>query len=123
MESLGVGNIGIHADPRVSALEPCSEPLQNSRKAQCAKQDQHQADPKFHSQTKARRDTDLEKDDGCADGKNRQRVPQTPKDPDECGLADVLFLADDGCYGDDMVGVGGMPHSKNEPYHDDGKRS
>jgi hypothetical protein len=98
----------------VRASKPCREPPKDSRKTQGAKKDKHQADRELHGQTEARRDGYLEKNEGGADRKNRQGMSESPKNSDQCRVADVLLLADDGGHSDDMIGICGVPHSKNE---------
>src|SRR5262249_444042 len=104
----------IGGDRGVRASKPCREPPKDSRKTQDAKKDKHQADRELHGQTEARRDGYLEKNEGGAARKNRQGMSEPPKNSHQGPRRGILLLGDGGGQSDEMIGIGGVPHSKNE---------
>ena len=89
--------------------------MHGSGQIQHSKQDQHQADRKFHGKAYARRYRHSEQDYACAYGNDSDGVAATPENADERGLQDGALAADDGGHRDYMIGIGGVAHAKQEP--------
>ncbi|MCS3978785.1 hypothetical protein M2191_003468 [Bradyrhizobium japonicum] len=92
----------------------CADRAPDPRQGENAEQDQHDADRKFHRQTKLRRDNDPEHDDRRTDRHDRDGVSYAPSGTDQRRARHAAFAADDRRDSDHMVGVGRMPHSEEE---------
>src|SRR2546426_2072249 len=84
-----------------------------------AQSNQHEAHGKLHPESQPGRNNQLEKDNSRAHHKNRQRMPDPPKHTRQGGPRQVPLAADDGCYRDDMIRIGGVPHSQEKTQCDD----
>lgn len=82
-------------------------------------QDQHQANRKLHCQAKASGNDDIKENDCAAHDEDRQRVTEAPENTDQGRTFRTALLADDGSYSDDVIGIGGMPHTQKEADRDD----
>ena len=87
-----------------------------------AEQDQHDADGELHRQTEPWRDDDLEHDDRHADRHDRDGVPDAPGGADQRRARHAALATDDRRNGDDMVGVGRMPHPDEEAEKQEGHK-
>ena len=85
-----------------------------------AEQDQHDADREFHRQTEPRRNDDPEHDDRCTDRHDRDGVSYAPGGADQRRARHAALAADDRRDGDDVVGVGRMPHPEEEAEKQEG---
>jgi len=109
------------ADLGMSGREFLAEPLGNAGEIENAKQDQHEADSKFHGETDAGRDDKVEEDDGYADGDDGDGVAESPKGADQGRFGERTLAAHDGGYGDDVIGIGGMAHAEQETDGENGE--
>ena len=99
-------NLGV----RVSGSESVGDPLRDPGKVQDAQQDEHETDRQFHRQPDFYRDRQVENDDARSNHENRQRVAQTPESADQAGMTNAVLAAHDRGDGDDVVGIGRVPH-------------
>ena len=91
------------------------EPVHGSGQIQYTKQDEHQADGKFHGQAYANRDGHSEQDYGYTYGDDGDGVAAAPENADESRLGNGALAADDSGDCDDVVGIGCVAHAKQEP--------
>ena len=96
------------------------DPACKAREIQDSKQDEHQADA--NSMVRPRRgwDDDSEEDDGRAYQKNRDGMADAPQRANHRGVEHAALTADDGGYGDDVIGVRGVAHAEEKAEGDDG---
>src|SRR5882762_1902097 len=106
---------------RMGRRKLLAHPFHRAAKIQYAQEDQHQADAKFHGQPDASRNRQPKQYDRCADGKNRQRMADSPQNPNEGRLSNRAFATNDGGNGDDVVGVSGMAHPQKETNCENGQ--
>ena len=92
--------------------------LRNTGQIEDAEQDEHQADGQLHGETDARRNDDVEENDGRAHAEDGDGVADAPERSDHTCLADAPLAADDGGNGDDVVRVCGMAHAKDKSQTD-----
>ena len=85
-----------------------------------AKQDQHDADGKFHRHAEPRRNDDPEQDDCRTDCHDRDGVPDAPGGADQRRARHAALAADNRRNGDHMVGISCMPHPEEEPEKQEG---
>jgi len=64
---------------------------------------------------------DAAEDDGGADQKNRDGVADAPQRANHGGVEHAALTADDGGYGDDVIGVRGVAHAEEKAEGDDGE--
>ena len=115
-------NVGVLAgDVRMRGGEFFAEPLGDAGEVENAEKDEHEADGKLHGEAKARRDHEIEKDNGCAHDDDSDGVAEPPEGADEGGFGEGALAADDGGDGDDMVGIGSMAHAEEETDGENGK--
>ncbi len=79
-----------------------------------AKQDQHQGYRKLHSKAKPRGNHQSEENDRSAYQQNRERVTNSPENPNERRSIKIPLASDDGCDGDDVIRIGRMPSPQEE---------
>ena len=113
--------MGMRAGTEAPNRDPFDRAAENASEIQDAEQNQHEADGQFHAQAEARRDRELEQNDGRADGENRERVSQSPESADQSGVQHGAFAADDGGHGHDVIGIGGVPHPQKKSQQHDGE--
>jgi hypothetical protein len=113
------------SEPRYSAgrRERVGNPLEHAGQVKDAQKNQHQADGKFHRETDARWNDPAEQNNSAAHQQDRKRVAHAPNGANQRGVADLSVSRDDGCNGDDVVRVGGVPHSEEEAERDDGEQT
>src|SRR6476646_5793058 len=87
-----------------------------------AKQDQHKGDAEFQAHSEALRDHDAKEDDGSANNEQRQAVSDSPENSGPGGATNLALAANDGGNGDDMIGIGRVPHAEKEAKEQDGKK-
>ena len=87
-----------------------------------AEQDQHKGDAEFQAHPEALRNHDAEEDDGSANDEQRQAVADAPENSGPGGAPDLALPANDGGNGDDMIGIGRVPHAEKEAEEQDGKK-
>ena len=85
-----------------------------------AEDDQHQSDCQFHGQPEARWHVRIEEDDRCPDQQDRDGVTKSPKEANQARASDASLPADDRAHRDDVVSVGCVAHSQEEPEGRDG---
>jgi len=99
--------------------ESFGDPACDAGQIHHAEQDEHQSDRKFHGQTDAGWDGEVENDDSGAYQHDRDRVPQPPESSDQSGMPDALLTAHDGRDRDHVVRVGRVPDPQHESHADD----
>src|SRR5690242_20188663 len=83
----------------------------------------HHANCEFHRKSYAWRQRDAEKNENGAYEKDGDRVPYPPGGADNCCAPGLLLPANDGTDSDDVVGIGGVPHSQQEPDRQNGEQA
>jgi hypothetical protein len=109
---MDMGMLPSHA--RMCGREFVADPFHRPGQIQHTKQNQHQANGKFHRQAEPRRDRQTKQDDGRADGDNGQGMTATPQDANYSRFGDRSFAADDRGHGNDVIRIGGMPHPEKK---------
>src|SRR4051794_28241500 len=92
--------------------------LHDARQIEDAEQDEHQADGQLHGEADARRNDEVEENDGSADTENRDGVADAPQHADRCRLTDAALTADNRRNSDDVIWVRGMAHPENKSQTD-----
>ncbi len=84
-----------------------------------AQSNQHKAYGKLHPKPQPGRNNQLEKDNSRAHHNNRQRMADPPEHTCQGCPRQVALAADDCCYRDDMIRIGGVPHPEEKSQCDD----
>jgi len=108
-------------DMRMCGREFFAEPLADAGEIEDPEKNEHEADGKFHGQSDARGNNDVEEDDRCTDEDDGDGVAQSPECTDERGFGEGAFAADDGGDGDDVVGIGSMAHAEEKSDDENGE--
>src|SRR5437879_6383477 len=107
----------------VAALALEAEPIRDAGgRAQQhgnSQEDEYDRNRELHRHSEPHRYRQLEQDDGAPDDKHRPRMAQSPRDPDACSRPDAPLATHDRGYRDHMVGIGRMPHSKDQSQQSD----
>ena len=114
--------MNVAVDHRAGAMHGCEslgDPLCGTTQVQHSEQDQHEADGEFHGEADARRDHQIEENDGCSDQNDRDGVSDAPENPDQSGVVDILLAAYDRADRDYMVGISCVPDAQQEAHADD----
>src|SRR5262249_2668691 len=77
----------------------------------------------LHAKAQPVRDHPAEQHDSNPDQQDRDRVSDSPYDADRRRTPRSSVAADDGRYGDDVIGIGGVPHPEEEPQRQDRKQT
>jgi hypothetical protein len=99
--------------------QPVTNPLHESGQVHDSENDEHQGHAELHREAQPRRYGDLEHDDGAADEENGDRVPNAPRASHQRRAPQRAVPGDDGGDRDDVIGIGGMPHTEKEPEDDE----
>src|SRR5690349_6211245 len=83
----------------------------------------HHANCEFHRKSYAWRQRDAKENEDGAYEKDGDRVPYPPGGADNCRAPGLLLPANDGTDSDDVVGVGGVAHSQQEPDRQNGEQA
>src|SRR6476660_3485352 len=86
----------IHAAPKRAQIQP-------------PKQNQHKCHAKFQSHSETFRDYDAEHNDRSAHQEQGDAMSDSPENSGHRRSADLTLPADNCCYCDHMIGVGGVP--------------
>ena len=108
-------NHGVRA---VGRRQVVVDPTHDPRQVQNPQYHQHEPDRQLHSQTDARRDDDAEQNNGRTHHKDCQRMTESPEGTDQCRVLHALLPAYDGGNGNNVIRVGGVPHSKKKAQDD-----
>ena len=106
--------VRVHGHPGACTSSFLDDPAHAGERQQ-AEQDKHDADGEFHGQAHACGNHDAEQDDRAAHHQNGERVSDALDAADQRRAAQRALPADDGGDRDDMVGIGGVPHTEEEP--------
>ena len=112
-----------HRSRAMHRRESFSDPLSGAGQVQHSQQNQHEADGKFHGETDARRDYQIEEDDSCADQNDGDGVSDAPENPYQASVPDVLLTANNRAHRDHVVGIGCVPDAEQETHTDDRQRT
>jgi hypothetical protein len=93
--------------------------LRGAGQVQDSQHDQHEADREFHSKADARRDHQIEENDGRAHKNDGDGVSDAPEHPDQPSMPNVLLAAHNRAHRDYMVRIGCMPDAQQEAHPDD----
>ena len=107
----------------VAGSKRLGNPSEHAGQVQDAQENQHQPNGKLHRKTNARGNHPAKQNDSASNDKDRERMAETPKCTNQCGLTDLFGPRDNGRNGDHMVGVRGMPHSEKKSKRDDGDQA
>jgi hypothetical protein len=83
--------------------------------------DEHQRHRELERQAKPRRYHESEEKNRAADQHDGSGVAGSPERTDACRSRDRSVLADDRHDGQDVVGIGGVPHPEEKPKGEDGE--
>ena len=106
---------------RMAGRKLFAEPFHHPGEIEHAEQNQHQAHGEFHGEAGTGRDDHAEENDGAADNGNRERVAAAPEDTNEASFQDGTLAADDGGNGNDVIGISGVAHAKEETDYKNGE--
>ncbi len=106
----------------VSGRESVGDPLRDPGKVEHTQQNQHQADREFHRQPNLYWNYQVEENNSGSNYQNRQRMAKPPEGADQAGMTNAVLAAYDRGDGDDVVGIGGVPHPEEESESDNGEQ-
>jgi len=87
-----------------------------------AQHDQHERDREFHRESEPDRHGKFKDDDGGANRKHGQRMPEAPDHADTRGRGETALAAQNGGDRDYVIGVGRMAHPEQQSEQCDSKR-
>jgi len=94
-------------------------PLGDACEIQHPQEYQHQAHSQFHDKPNSGLNRQVKQNDPSAYEHNGDRVPQPPEYPNKACVPDTSLPAYNCRNGNDVIGVGSMAHSQQEPDRDD----
>ena len=97
------------------ASHPCRELTHQARRGAGPKEYQHYRNREFHRESKPGRNRYFENYDRGADHQHSQRVAKSPYDTDSGRCHQPALAAQDGRDRDNVIGIGGMTHTEQQP--------
>jgi hypothetical protein len=85
-------------------------------------EDQDDGDGKLHRESEPRGNCDFEDNDEGAHHQDGQRVAQAPNDSDAAGSGKVMLATYYGSDGNNVIGVGRVPHTHHQSQQRDSER-
>ena len=113
---MDVGVHNLHFDVVMTRCKPMSDPLRDAGEIKDSKENQHQAYGQFHSEADARRDCQVEQNNGHPDEEDRNGVAYSPQCANHACVPDSSLTAHNCRNGNDMIGIGGVANPKKKSH-------
>lgn len=94
---------------------------QSRAQVERAEEDEHERDAKLETHPETFGDDDAEKNDGPADDKEGEAMADAPEESGPGRASNAALPAHDRRDRDDVIGIGRVPHAKEEAKKQDGK--